>query len=97
MPSSLLLDPEVLAERAAILAVENDFPDEEALALARFWHSWAPGPPPPSRYTWVDWALRPGWPQTVRWLNTGQLETAQWRWHCVTCSPMPTPAGQGRV
>jgi DNA repair protein RadD len=65
MPSALLLDPELLAERAAILAVENDFPDEEAEALSWFWHSWAPSPPMPSRLTYTDWPLRPAWPQTV--------------------------------
>lgn len=35
-------DPELIAERAAILAVENDYPAEEAEALARFWLAWTP-------------------------------------------------------
>lgn len=26
---------------------------------------------------------------TLRWLNTGQVELAPYRWHCLACSPPP--------
>jgi DNA repair protein RadD len=61
-----LLDPEILAERAAILAVENGWPDSYARARAVYWHTWTPEPPPPpSTLTYARWPLRPAWAQTL--------------------------------
>lgn len=80
--TTALLDPELLAERSAILAVENDFPDDEADALAVFWHAWTPGqwavaPCHPAHtdtlwLTYRRWALRPAWAQTIHQLTPYQ-------------------------